>query len=68
MLMWWGLFVMVLSTPYGFWTVISPLIITVILLKVTGVVLTEKHILETRPAYREYIRKTSAFFPWFPRQ
>lgn len=68
MLMWWGLFVMVLSTPYGFWTVISPLIITVILLKVTGVALTEKHILETRPAYREYIRKTSAFFPWFPRQ
>ncbi len=66
-LMWWGLFVITLATPHSFWTIISPLTITVILLKVTGISLTEKNILETRPEYREYIRKTSAFIPWFPR-
>ena len=67
-LIWWGIFFMVLSTPGAGWTVISPVVITVVLLKMTGVALTEKTILETRPHYRDYIERTSAFVPWFPKR
>ena len=63
-LIWWGLFVMVLSTPWGFWTVISPVLITYTLLRLTGVTLMEETQFADNPDYRAYIRKTSAFIPW----
>jgi steroid 5-alpha reductase family enzyme len=66
--MWWGIFLIALSTPWGFWTVISPIVITVVLLKMTGVSLMEKTIVHTKPGYRDYIAKTHAFVPWFPRK
>lgn len=67
-LIWWGIFLITLATPYGFWTIVSPIIITVVLLKITGITITEKSILETKPGYRDYISKTSAFIPWFPKK
>lgn len=67
-LIWWGLFVITLSTPNGWWTIGSPVIITLVLLKITGITLMEKSITDSRPGYREYIRRTNAFFPWFPKK
>ena len=67
-LIWWGISLIVLSTPGSLWTLISPILITVVLLKMTGVALTERTILETRPAYRDYIKRTSTFFPWPPKR
>lgn len=67
-LIWWGIFLIVLATPGSLWTVISPMLITITLLKITGVALTEKTILENRPEYRDYIARTSAFVPWFPKR
>jgi steroid 5-alpha reductase family enzyme len=67
-LMWWGIFLITLSTPTNFWTAISPVTITILLLRVSGVSLLEKTMVEKRPAYRAYIKSTSAFFPWFPRK
>ncbi|UCE54816.1 MAG: DUF1295 domain-containing protein [Desulfobacterales bacterium] len=67
-LIWWGLFLITLSTPNSWWTVISPLIITAVLLKMTGIPLTEYTIVKTRPGYKDYIKRTSAFVPWFPRK
>ena len=64
-LVWWGFFLIALATPNGWWTVICPLIVTAVLLKMTGIPLTEKTIAERRPGYREYVKRTSAFFPWF---
>jgi steroid 5-alpha reductase family enzyme len=66
-LIWWGLFLISLTTPYGWWALISPLVITFLLLKVSGVTLLEKDIVERRPEYREYLETTSAFIPWFPK-
>ena len=66
-LLWWGLFVMALSTPDGAWTVISPLLMTGLLMKVSGVALLEKTLTRTKPEYNDYVRRTSAFFPWIPR-
>jgi steroid 5-alpha reductase family enzyme len=65
--LWWGMFLITLATPGSGWTVISPLLITGLLLKVSGVTLLEKTILETRPEYREYMQRTSAFIPWVPK-
>ncbi|MGD8990524.1 MAG: DUF1295 domain-containing protein [Desulfobacterales bacterium] len=67
-LIWWGLFLIALSTPGSWWTVVSPLIITAVLLKMTGIPLMEKTIVNTRPGYADYIRRTPAFFPWFPKK
>ena len=67
-LVWWGLFFIALATPYGWWTLVSPVLITFLLLKVSGVTLLEKDIVERRPGYREYLETTSAFIPWFPKR
>jgi steroid 5-alpha reductase family enzyme len=68
MLMWWGIFLIVISAPGRLWTIISPITITFLLLKVSGVTLLEKTIVETRPGYAEYRNRTNAFFPWFPKK
>jgi steroid 5-alpha reductase family enzyme len=65
-LVWWGFFIATLGFPYGWLTVVCPLLMLHILLNVTGIPLTEKHSLETRgEAYRQYQRTTSRFIPWF---
>jgi steroid 5-alpha reductase family enzyme len=66
-LVWWGFFVIVLSSPAFWWTIISPATITFLLLRVSGVRLLERTIQKRRPEYEAYIRNTSAFFPWFPK-
>ena len=66
-LLWWGFFLIAMSTPSAVWTVISPLIMTGLLMKVSGVALLEKTLMKTKPAYRDYVRRTNAFFPWLPR-
>jgi steroid 5-alpha reductase family enzyme len=65
-LMWWGVFLIVLSAPEGGWAVFSPLIITFLLTRVSGIPLIEKHH-KNDPDYQDYIRRTSAFIPWKPR-
>ena len=52
-------------TPGSAWTVFSPLLMTFFLLKVSGVVMLEKKLVESRPEYAEYVASTSAFVPWF---
>jgi steroid 5-alpha reductase family enzyme len=64
---WWGFFVMALPAG-GWWAVLSPLVMTGLLLKVSGVALLEKDIGERRPEYRDYIRRTNAFFPGPPKK
>ena len=66
-LLWWGIFVMSLSVPYGWATIIGPLLITVLILKVSGIPLLEQRY-KGNEAYEEYKRRTSAFFPFPPRK
>ncbi|MCF7981123.1 MAG: DUF1295 domain-containing protein [Pseudomonadales bacterium] len=66
-LIWWGYFLFALSAG-AWWTVFSPLLMTILLLKVSGVSLMEKGVIERRPNYREYIESTNAFFPGRPRR
>jgi len=65
-LMWWGLFVAGFAATGAWWPAVSPLAMTVLLLRVSGVTLLEEDIGERRPGYAAYIRRTSAFVPWPP--
>ena len=67
-LIWWGFFLIALGTPSGWWTVIAPIIVTLVLLKMTGVPLTEAALKQRRAGYADYIRRTSPFFPRPPRR
>jgi steroid 5-alpha reductase family enzyme len=59
---WWGFFAIALAAG-GAWTVFSPLLMSLLLLRVSGVTLLERDIAERRPGYREYVVRTNAFFP-----
>ena len=62
---WWGLWLVAVAGAGwgGAWSAVSPVLMTVLLLKVSGVSLLEKDIAERRPAYRAYIARTNAFVP-----
>jgi steroid 5-alpha reductase family enzyme len=62
---WWGIFLIALSAPHGWTAVISPLVITFLLLKVSGVPMLEQKY-KNNPEFMEYANKTSRFIPWFP--
>ena len=67
-LLWWGFGLFGYSATNAPWVLLSPLLMTVLLLKVSGVSLLEKDIKERRPKYKDYIEKTPAFIPWFPKR
>lgn len=66
-LLWWGIGCFALATPGGGWTLVGPTLITALLLKVSGVSLLERDLQQTKSGYREYVLRTSAFIPWFPK-
>jgi len=59
---WWGFYLLALSAG-GWWSIPAPLLMSYLLLRVSGVALLEKDIGERRPAYADYVRRTNAFFP-----
>jgi len=63
---WWGIYVICCATEYGFLTIISPMLITYTLLKITGVSLMEQTMFKGNAEYEDYKRTTSSFIPWFP--
>lgn len=64
---WWAFFLFAIASGY-WWSIVSPLLMTILLLKVSGVSLLESTITERRPEYVNYRRTTNAFFPWFPKK
>jgi len=65
-LMWVSYFVFALGSPYGYLAIISPAIILYLLLKVTGIPMTEEQSIRSRgDAFREYQKRVSVFVPWF---
>jgi steroid 5-alpha reductase family enzyme len=65
---WWGFYLLALSAGAPFWVLISPLLMSILLMKVSGVPLLEKDLLDRRPAYREYQKRTNSFFPGLPKR
>jgi steroid 5-alpha reductase family enzyme len=65
---WWAYYLIAASASGGFWTIFSPIVMSTLLLRVSGVTLLEKTLTTTKPGYKEYVESTNAFFPWFPRK
>lgn len=65
---WWGIWLIALETGSAWWTAIGPAVMTLLLLRVSGVALTEKTISKRRPGYVDYVERTSAFIPLPPRR
>ncbi len=64
---WWAFFLFAVASGY-WWSIVSPLLMTILLLKVSGVSLLESTISKRRPEYSGYCKTTNAFFPWFPKK
>ncbi len=64
-MIWVAYFVSALATSYGAWTIICPMLMLFLLLRATGIPMTEKHALQSRgEEYAENQRTTSRFIPW----
>jgi steroid 5-alpha reductase family enzyme len=66
-LLWWGIFIIGLSTPLGWIGIVGPLTLTTLILFVSGVPLLEKG-MAGNPEFEIYKKETSMFFPWFPKR
>jgi steroid 5-alpha reductase family enzyme len=66
--MWWGFFLIGFAATHAWWLILSPILVSVLLLQVTGVAPMEEKIVERRPAYEEYRHRVSSFIPLPPRR
>ena len=64
---WWGFYLLAASAG-AWWSIVGPLLMSVLLMRVSGVTLLEKDIGERRPEYADYVRRTNAFFPGLPKR
>ena len=67
-LVWWGIFLIAAESGAGAWGVAGPLLMTLLLVKVSGAGLLEKDIAVRRPGYADYVRRTSGFMPLPPKR
>jgi len=66
-LVWWGIYLIALSTGSAWWAIAGPLVMSTLLIRVSGKGLLERH-MRPRPGYAEYVSRTSGFFPLPPRR
>jgi len=64
---WWAYYLIALAAG-GWWTIFSPILMTHFLVNVSGVAMLEKSLIERKPGYKAYAKKTNAFIPWFPKK
>jgi steroid 5-alpha reductase family enzyme len=64
---WWGFYAFACASRNGWWTFIGPGLMTVLLLRVSGVPMLERSLMKRRPDYADYVARTSAFLPRVPR-
>jgi steroid 5-alpha reductase family enzyme len=66
-LVWWGLYLVAAEPASWWWTVVGPLLMSFLLVRVSGVRLLESSLRRRLEGYEEYVRRTNAFIPWPPR-
>lgn len=66
-LVWWGFFAISAAVPGGAYTLVSAVVMTILLRRVSGVTLLERSLLKRRPGYAEYVARTNPFVPGPPR-
>jgi steroid 5-alpha reductase family enzyme len=66
-LVWLGLAIIVLPLPYGYFALLSPLLITLIMTQITGPMLEKIFLAKYGPSYEYYMKNTSYFIPLLPK-
>ncbi len=66
-MVWWGLYLVALATGDAWWTIIGPVVMSVLLMRVSGVGMLERSLRKRKPQYEDYVRRTNAFFPGPPK-
>lgn len=66
-MVWWGLYLIALATVDAWWSIVGPIVMSILLIRVSGAALLEKSLKKRRAGYEEYVRRTAAFFPRPPR-
>ncbi len=64
---WWGLFLIAAQSPIGLWSLPGPVLLTFLLTRWSGMPTIEGRLRRKKPDYEDYIRRTSAFVPWWPK-
>jgi steroid 5-alpha reductase family enzyme len=68
-MIWISYFLFACASPWGWISIVCPLVILFLILKVTGIPMTEEQSIRSKgEAYKEYQRTTSAFIPWFKKK
>ena len=67
-LVWWGFYLVAAESGSWWWTIIGPLLMSFLLIRVSGVRLLESSLRRRVAGYEEYVRDTSAFLPLPPKQ
>lgn len=65
---WWGVGIVAQAVTGTWWALLGPLVMNILLLRVSGVALLERSLRKRKPDYAEYVRTTSAFVPRPPRR
>jgi len=65
--MWWGIYIIALSVPYGWTSIIAPVTITFLIIFITGIPWIEKT-MERNSEYQKYKERTSMLIPWFAKK
>ena len=64
----WTGYALICISAGSYLPVLGSVLMILLVIKVSGVALLEKSLKESKPQYMEYIEKTSAFIPWFPKK
>jgi steroid 5-alpha reductase family enzyme len=64
---WWGYGLICLASG-SYIPVLGSVLMTGLIVKISGVALLEKSLKDNKPGYKEYVERTSAFIPWFTKK
>jgi steroid 5-alpha reductase family enzyme len=67
-MVWWGIYLVALEASGTWWTIAGPIVMSVLLIRVSGAALLERSLTKRREGYEEYVQRTSGFFPRPPRR
>jgi len=68
-LIWMAYFFFAVASPWGWISFVCPLVIFLLIFRVTGIPMTEEQAVRSKgEAYKEYQRTTSVFVPWFKKK
>ncbi|MGI9026728.1 MAG: DUF1295 domain-containing protein [Burkholderiaceae bacterium] len=65
---WFTYLLLAIGSPWWWVGLISPAVMAFLLLRLSGIPITEAHLARSRPGYADYMRTTSAFIPWLPKR